>query len=195
MALRCDANIQMHTNDTNVRELTDPFGGVSDLQAKLVRTVGDPKERFGEDALRMMRAVRIATELGFAIESKTADAVGAHAAWIQAIAKERIRDELIKIFKSERSSFGIQLLADLGLLKFIMPGLEEGIGVGQNKHHIYSVWEHNLRAIAWVRVFPRLFPIACVTFNFASRKFYAKRKPRRRKCSPLTATMSCKFLR
>ncbi|OHA01388.1 MAG: hypothetical protein A3C12_00485 [Candidatus Sungbacteria bacterium RIFCSPHIGHO2_02_FULL_49_20] len=130
-------------------EIIDPFGGASDLRAKIIRTVGDPKERFGEDALRMMRAVRIATELGFTIEEKTADAIRAHVSWIQAIAKERIRDELIKIFKSERSSFGIQLLADLGLLKFIMPGLEEGIGVGQNKHHIYSVWEHNLRALQW----------------------------------------------
>ncbi len=172
IALKCDANIsrlssknldnevedprfgtaesgRMHTNDTNGRELMDPFGGVSDLQAKLVRTVGDPKERFGEDALRMMRAVRIATELGFTIGEQTADAIRAHVSWIQAIAKERIRDELIKIFKSERSAFGVELLHDLGLLKFIMPELEEGIGVGQNKHHIYTVWEHNLRALQW----------------------------------------------
>ena len=149
MALKCDANIQMHTNDTNGRELTDPFGGVSDLQAKLVRTVGDPKERFGEDALRMMRAVRIATELGFTIEEKTADAIRAHVSWIQAIAKERIRDELVKIFKSDQAASGIEMLRTLGLLKLIMPELEEGIGVGQNKHHIYSVWEHNLRALQW----------------------------------------------
>ena len=130
-------------------EIIDSFGGVSDLRAKIIRTVGNPKERFGEDALRMMRAVRIATELGFAIESKTADAVGAHAAWIQAIAKERIRDELVKIFKSDQAASGIEMLRTLGLLKLIMPELEEGIGVGQNKHHIYSVWEHNLRALQW----------------------------------------------
>ena len=129
--------------------IIDPFDGRADLEKKIIRTVGDPKDRFGEDALRMMRAVRIAAELGFSIELKTAEAIQEHAAWIQAIAKERIRDELIKIFKSERSSSGVELLSDLGLLKFIMPELEEGIGVGQNKHHIYTVWEHNLRALQW----------------------------------------------
>ena len=129
--------------------IIDPFDGRADLEKKIIRTVGDPKDRFGEDALRMMRAVRIAVELGFAIEEKTESAIKGHASWIQAIAKERIRDELIKIFKSERSSSGVQLLSDIGLLKFIMPELEEGIGVGQNKHHIYTVWEHNLRALQW----------------------------------------------
>ncbi|MBI2097057.1 MAG: HD domain-containing protein [Candidatus Sungbacteria bacterium] len=130
-------------------QLIDPFGGQKDLEERLIRTVGDPKERFGEDALRMLRAVRIGTELGFEIEGKTQAATREHGAWIKMIAKERLRDELVKIFASARSAQGIQLLYDLGLLKFVMPELEEGIGVGQNKHHIYTVWEHNLRALQW----------------------------------------------
>ncbi|MBI2054667.1 MAG: hypothetical protein HYT39_01045 [Candidatus Sungbacteria bacterium] len=151
MALGCDKR-QVTSDMSRVpcpMSLIDPFGGQKDLEAKTIRTVGEPKERFGEDALRMMRAVRIATELGFEIEEKTRSAIKEHVAWIQAIAKERIRDELIKMFKSDNSANGIQLLYDLGLLRFVMPELEEGIGVGQNKHHIYTVWEHNIRALAW----------------------------------------------
>lgn len=129
--------------------LIDPFGGQDDLGKKIIRTVGKPEERFGEDALRMIRAVRIATELGFSIEEKTENAIREHASWLRAIAKERIRDELIKMLMSDNSAHGIEVLYDLGLLKFVMPELEEGIGVGQNKHHIYTVWEHNIRALAW----------------------------------------------
>ena len=131
------------------KNLIDPFGGEKDLAAKLIRTVGDPKERFGEDALRMIRAVRIATELGFAIEKETAEAIHEHAAWIKSIAAERVRDELWKMFASHNSTDGIILLQKLGLLSYIMLELEEGIGVGQNKHHIYTVWEHNIRALGW----------------------------------------------
>lgn len=129
--------------------IIDPFGGQKDLAQKIFRTVGEAKERFGEDALRMMRGVRIATELDFHLEENTKSAIKEHASWIQAIAKERIRDELIKMFKSQHASRGIQMLYELGLLRYVMPEIEEGIDVGQNKHHIYTVWEHNTRALAW----------------------------------------------
>lgn len=130
-------------------KIIDPFGGKKDLEQKVICTVGEAKERFSEDALRMMRAVRIATELDFEIEEKTKQAIAEHAAWLQAIAKERIRDELNKMFKSQNAAKGILSLRELGLLKFVMPEIEEGIDVGQNKHHIYTVWEHNVRALAW----------------------------------------------
>lgn len=130
-------------------QVVDPYGGEKDLAKRLVRAVGDPKIRFEEDALRMMRAVRFATELEFEIEPETKAAIKEHAAWIQATAKDRIRDELTKMFAAKKSAGGIELLRELGLLKFILPELEEGIGVTQNKHHIYTVWDHNLNSLRW----------------------------------------------
>jgi len=147
MALRVNTNPQMHTNATNKRGLIDPFSGQKDLEAKLIRAVGDPEKRFSEDALRLMRAVRFAVQLNFSIERKTESAIKKHAGLLEMIAKERIRDEFIKIIMTPRAKQGIELLEELGLLKYIVPELREGIGVGQNKHHIYTVWEHNLRAL------------------------------------------------
>ncbi|MDP1688751.1 MAG: HD domain-containing protein [bacterium] len=128
-------------------QLVDPYGGQGDLKAKLIKTVGKPEERFTEDALRMMRAIRFASELGFKIDGETGAAILHHSGLLEAIAKERIRDEFQKIILSSRAKDGVQILEDYGLLRHIMPELREGIDVGQNKHHIYSVWEHNLRAL------------------------------------------------
>ncbi|HDH31322.1 MAG TPA: HDIG domain-containing protein [Candidatus Wolfebacteria bacterium] len=128
-------------------ELVDPFNGKKDIENKIIRTVGEPKERFNEDALRLMRAVRFATELDFSIEEKTSKAIKKEAGLLEIIAKERILDELEKIIMSDHAKDGVQNLENLGLLKYIIPELREGIDVGQNKHHIYTVWEHNLRAL------------------------------------------------
>lgn len=128
---------------------TDPFNGLGDLKSKIIRAVGDPKERFGEDALRMMRAVRFSATLGFEIEDKTFASIKLLSGSLRAVSKERVRDELVKIINSPRASRGIQALADTGLMEHIMPELLEGIGVGQNLHHIYNVWEHNLRALQY----------------------------------------------
>ncbi len=128
--------------------LRDPFGGREDIRRKSIRAVGDPQRRFEEDALRMMRAVRFCAEIGFDIEQRTRDAIVAHADSIKDIAIERIRDEFSRIVMSSHPRQGIQLLSDMHLLKHFMPELEEGIGVEQNHHHIYTVWEHNLRALA-----------------------------------------------
>lgn len=129
--------------------IIDPFKGQADLKKKAIRTVGAPAERFGEDALRLMRAVRFATELGFTIEQKTLEAIGENAAWLRAISAERIMDEFIKIIMSDNAYDGILLMHDAGLLKYVVPELEEGIGVTQNLHHIYTVWEHNLLALKY----------------------------------------------
>ncbi|MEK7114585.1 MAG: HD domain-containing protein, partial [Patescibacteria group bacterium] len=86
-------------------------------------------------------------ELDFSIEEKTGEAVKKQAGLLEMIAKERIRDEFIKILMAEKAAMGIQMLEDFGLLRYIAPELRDGIGVGQNKHHIYTVWEHNLRAL------------------------------------------------
>jgi tRNA nucleotidyltransferase (CCA-adding enzyme) len=130
-------------------ELVDIFGGRSDIEHKLIKTVGDPKERFSEDALRMIRAVRFASTLGFTIEKETFEVIKKNHGLLAMISKERIRDELIKIINSADADKGIELLHEAELMRYVLPELLEGVGVGQNKHHIYTVWEHNLRALKY----------------------------------------------
>lgn len=127
--------------------LVDPYGGIADLGAKIIRAVGDADRRFGEDALRLLRAVRFAADLGFAIEPETWKALRAQADGLELIAKERIRDEISKLIMTDRAAEGIVMLEDGGLLKHCIPELREGIGCGQNKHHIYTVFDHNVRAL------------------------------------------------
>jgi poly(A) polymerase/tRNA nucleotidyltransferase (CCA-adding enzyme) len=129
--------------------IIDLFGGQEDLKNKIIRAVGDPRERFSEDALRMMRAIRFSVTLGegWKIEEKTEEAIKENAFWISAISKERIRDEFLKIIMSERAAEGIERMRQLGLLKYIIPELEEGYKVTQNKHHIYDCYEHYLRSL------------------------------------------------
>lgn len=136
----------------------DPFSGQTDLKQKVIRTVGQPEERFTEDALRLMRAVRFLSELrqpdekkeshNWHIEGETFQAIKKLAPNLAHISQERIRDELEKIVLSKSPAFGIEMLHEGGLLRFILPELELGVGVTQNLHHIYTVWEHNLRALA-----------------------------------------------
>ena len=129
--------------------ITDPFGGQDDLQKQLIRTVGKPEKRFAEDALRMMRAVRFYTTLGFKIGRKTKTAIKLNKNSLQTISNERIRDELMKIINNERASYGVEKLRELGLLQFIIPELEENFGVPQNKHHVYNCYEHAVRSLQY----------------------------------------------
>lgn len=139
--------------------IIDPFGGIKDLNVKLIRAVGDAKERFGEDALRLLRAVRLSTQLDFEIEEKTLAAIKELAETIQKVSQERIRDEFTKIVMSENPERGMNLLQETGLLKHILPELEEGVGVGQNKHHIYTVFEHNIKSLQFAADFEYPLPI------------------------------------
>lgn len=129
--------------------LVDPYGGSLDVERKIIRTVGDPHERFEEDALRLMRAVRLSAELGFGVEDATAVAIKEKSGLLEMIAKERIRDEFTKLIMAPGAADAVEVLEDLGLLQFIVPELREGIGCGQNKHHIYSVFDHNVRALRY----------------------------------------------
>ncbi len=129
--------------------LVDPFGGEDDLRAQLIRAVGDPHERFREDALRLMRAVRFCAQLGFELEEKTAQAIRDLAPSIANMSAERIRDEFVKLVASAGAERGIEVMRELGLLQHVLPELLEGVDVGQNKHHIYSVYEHNLKAFGF----------------------------------------------
>ncbi len=128
-------------------QIIDLFNGQDDLKKRLIRAVGDPQKRFEEDALRLIRAVRLSCQLEFEIERNTYQAIAKQAKLISIIAKERIRDELIKIINTKLAARGINQLHKLGLLKFIIPELEEGIKVGPAKHHIYNVYEHSIRSL------------------------------------------------
>ncbi|MCJ7805421.1 HD domain-containing protein [Patescibacteria group bacterium] len=128
-------------------ELIDYYEGQKDLKRKIIRAVGNPDERFSEDALRMMRAIRIAAELGFTIEEKTLEAIKKNAALINRIAKERVKEELFKLLKSPHPYDGVLVFKNSGLMAEILPEMEKAFGVEQKspgRHHIYDVGEHLL---------------------------------------------------
>jgi poly(A) polymerase/tRNA nucleotidyltransferase (CCA-adding enzyme) len=127
-------------------QLVDDFGGLKDIKDKIIRTVGEPKERFSEDALRLLRAVRFSTQLGFTISSETMQGVAECASLLKNISWERKRDEFTKIIESNEPVIGIGFLERLGLLEFVIPELREGIGCEQGGEHIYDVFEHLLQA-------------------------------------------------
>jgi len=131
-------------------ELIDPFEGRKDLEKKIIRAVGNPNQRFSEDALRLLRAIRIATELGFLIEHDTFVSIQKNAPLIKKISGERIRDELFKILSSEHPANGFLLLRNAGLLAEILPELEACFGIEQaspGRHHIYDVGTHSLKSL------------------------------------------------
>ena len=130
-------------------DVVDLFEGQEDIKAKTIRTVGSPRDRFSEDALRMLRAIRFASVLGFKVENQTLKAIRENAEWLRAISKERVRDEFVKIISSEHAYEGVLLLEESGLLQYVVPELREGIGVEQNLHHIFTVWEHLIRALKY----------------------------------------------
>jgi len=129
------------------KKVVDLFEGQKDLKKKIIKTVGNPEERFNEDALRMLRAVRFATTLDMEIEEKTAEAIKKNSVWLEAISKERIRDEFLKIIMADNAADGIELLRELGLLKYIIPELLENYGILQNKHHIYDCYHHAIKSL------------------------------------------------
>jgi poly(A) polymerase/tRNA nucleotidyltransferase (CCA-adding enzyme) len=130
-------------------EIIDLFNGLLDLEKKVIRAIGDPEERFREDALRLIRAIRLACELNFTIEEKTLKTIKKFSDLIQYISAERIRDEFNRILISKNAVLGIELLRQTGLLKEILPELDSSYGVGQNKHHIYDVYTHSLKALEY----------------------------------------------
>ncbi len=162
-------------------QVIDYYGGRADLAGRLLRAVGRPEERFEEDALRMMRTVRFAAQLGFSVEDETFEACKKKAPLIEKVSRERIRDELSKMLLSDRPGYAMELLRITGLLEFIIPELLEGVGCLQNEHHKYPVWEHSLIALDAVpprlelRLAALLHDIAkprCLTVENGERHFY-----------------------
>lgn len=134
----------------NEYNLVDKFQGQKDLKEKIIRAVGNPDERFSEDALRMMRAIRIASELGFAIEEKTLEAINKNAALINQIAKERVKEEFFKLLSSPHPYEGTLIFRNSGLMAEIIPEFEKTFGVNQKspgRHHIYDVGTHLLMSL------------------------------------------------
>lgn len=131
----------------NEAEIIDPYEGQKDLKDKLIRAVGKADKRFQEDALRMMRAIRIGSQLGFMIEAETLKAISKNADLIKEIAMERVRDELLKTIASGYPKDGILMLFTSGLLEHIMPELIETRGIEQAGHHTKDVWRHSLDAL------------------------------------------------
>ncbi|MEX2028631.1 MAG: CCA tRNA nucleotidyltransferase [Candidatus Curtissbacteria bacterium] len=126
-------------------EPVDPFGGQTDFKKKVIKTVGDPDERFAEDALRLLRAIRFATILGFKIETVTLKSIAKNAALLSKISGERVRDELFKIIVNENGAEGIFLAREIGVLGVILPELEVCFDVPQKspkRHHLYDVGTH-----------------------------------------------------
>lgn len=131
-------------------QLVDPHHGQKDIKARLVRAVGNPEERFQEDALRMMRAIRIATQLGFTIEERTFQAIQKNVDLIDHISSERIRDEFLKLLSYEHAADGVMILRNSNLLKKILPELEKGFGVDQKspgRHHLWDVGTHSILSL------------------------------------------------
>jgi tRNA nucleotidyltransferase (CCA-adding enzyme) len=144
---RRDFTINAIALDEYKGQIIDPYKGQKDIDLRVLRTVGIPEERFEEDSLRLMRAVRLVAELNFALDTDTAAAIQKKAGNLKHISRERIRDEFIRIINSNEPMMALVLAQQLGLLEYISPDLTRGIGIGQNQAHSYDVFGHLLRAV------------------------------------------------
>ncbi|MDO8529294.1 MAG: HDIG domain-containing protein [bacterium] len=146
IAMKLANNKRIKANESNY-EIIDLYDGRKDIKNKIIRAVGNPTDRFSEDALRMMRAVRFASELDFIIEEKTFEAIKKNAKNLDYISQERIKDELNKIILSDKPAEGIDMLYETGLLNYVISELEKGVGVKQNRHHIYTIYKHSIMSL------------------------------------------------
>ncbi|MDR1787941.1 MAG: CCA tRNA nucleotidyltransferase [Treponema sp.] len=137
--------------------LIDPFGGAQDVRARLIRCVGRPEERFAEDGLRPMRALRFASQLGFTLDAAVLAAIPGAIPCTTRVAPERLRDEIEKIIASPDPAIGLRLMEQTGLLRLLLPELAACRGVEQKGFHRFDVLDHSL--------------LAC---GFAARKGYSQ---------------------
>jgi len=128
-------------------QIIDPYKGQEDLGRKVIVAVGDPNERFAEDALRILRAIRLGAELGFSVDPDVTKAITNNSALLSQISKERIRDEFVRIVNSDEPMSALVIAQKLGVLGYIAKDLERGIDIDQNQAHKFSVFEHNLRTL------------------------------------------------
>ncbi len=145
---RRDFTINSIAYDPENQKIVDLYGGVSDISKGIIKAVGNARERFAEDGLRTIRAVRFHAELGFEIDEATKKAIADEAHGLKEISKERIRDEFIRIINSNNPSEALMMAHELGLLVYIVPELEKGLGIEQNQAHAFDVWTHLLKSLA-----------------------------------------------
>jgi poly(A) polymerase len=143
---RRDLTINAMARDVRSNEVIDPFDGRRDLARRLIRAVGDPAERFREDPLRMLRAIRLAVELGFALEAGTATAIRERAADLETISRERIADELNRVLLSPEPARGLQLMVDLGPMTYVVPELLPLRSTHEGRRS-KDVFAHTLRVV------------------------------------------------
>jgi len=158
---RRDFTINAIAYDIFSKELIDPFNGIKDLRKKIIRTVGDPKKRFSEDSLRVIRAARFAALLNFKIERKTRAAMPKMLAKIRNLSNERIRDEIMKMLGAKKPSIGINILKEIGVLDLLIPEFKKAHRFDQGGFHEYDLLKHSL--IAMDRANPKrpLLRLAC----------------------------------
>lgn len=144
---RRDFTINAIALDDSKGHIIDPYDGQKDIKDKIVRAVGNASERFNEDALRMLRAVRLVAELNFGIDGDTATAINENSKHLKHVSRERVRDELIRILNSSQPMNALVLAQQLGILEFIATDLIRGIGVEQNQAHSYDVFGHLMRTM------------------------------------------------
>jgi len=126
----------------------DPFGGLKDMEVKLIRSVGNPAERFNEDPLRMLRAARFTAQLGFAVDEHTTHAVTKHGFKILRVSRERLMQEMDRLLTSDHPDLGLQFLAETDLLKYVLPEMRLQIGYDQHSpHHELRLWEHSVSTV------------------------------------------------
>ena len=154
-------------------EFVDLFNGQNDLENKIIKTIGDPQERFKEDALRLIRAIRFSCQLNFEIEEKTKMAIKKNSKLISQISIERIRDEFLKILSSDFPKKGVLLLKDMGLLEYFLPELLlafETDQISKERHHIYDVGTHSVNALEECTNPDPIVRLACLLHDIGKTK-------------------------
>lgn len=144
---RRDFTINAIAYDPLADRIVDTHGGQEALKRKVIRAVGDPDERFAEDALRTLRAIRLAAELDFVIDTDTMAGIMKNASQLEKISRERVRDEFIRIIESPRPLAALYMANRMGILSYIIPELVEAVGIEQNQAHSFDVFEHLLRSV------------------------------------------------
>jgi tRNA nucleotidyltransferase (CCA-adding enzyme) len=142
-----DFTINAMAYDLMGGRIIDPFGGAEDIRRKVIRAVLNPIERFQEDPLRMMRAIRFSQELGYSIDPETLRAITSFSHAVKGVAAERIRDELVRLLMATRPSVGFNLMRKTGLLAVILPELTEGYRKRQNDFHKYTIYRHIMETV------------------------------------------------
>ncbi len=159
------------------KKLVDPYDGQKHLNEKLIVAVGNPDKRFSEDALRLLRAIRFASELGFLIETKTRASIQKNTQLIGYISWERVRDELLKILESDHPSEGILFMKNTGLLAHILPELDICFMIPQKspkRHHIYDVGTHLVMALKYCPSKDPITRLAALLHDIGKSKTFRK---------------------